>query len=121
MPSPKATKPAAKAAAAKSAAKKSPAVDPAIAAGLKKDDHVFLVDGSGYIFRAYHAIRFAPHTPDGVHVNAVYGFCAMLWKLLGGDQGSAADPSRRHLRQVGEDVPHRDVQGIQGAPPAAAG
>jgi len=49
---------------------------------LKKGDHLFLVDGSGYIFRAYHAIRFEPRTPDGTHVNAVYGFCSMLWKLL---------------------------------------
>ena len=49
---------------------------------VKKGDHVFLVDGSGYIFRAYHAIRFEPHTPDGTHVNAVYGFCNMMWKLL---------------------------------------
>src|SRR5215813_113093 len=49
---------------------------------VKKGDHVFLVDGSGYIFRAYHAIRFEPRTPDGTHVNAVYGFCSMLWKLL---------------------------------------
>src|SRR5499433_2095525 len=49
---------------------------------VKKGDHVFLVDGSGYIFRAYHAIRFEPRTPDGTHVNAVYGFCGMLWKLL---------------------------------------
>ncbi|HMF25052.1 MAG TPA: DNA polymerase I [Pseudolabrys sp.] len=49
---------------------------------LRKGDHVFLVDGSGYIFRAYHAIRFEPRTPDGTHVNAVYGFCNMLWKLL---------------------------------------
>src|SRR5262245_63323598 len=49
---------------------------------LKKGDHVFLVDGSGYIFRAYHAIRFEPRTADGTHVNAVYGFCSMLWKLL---------------------------------------
>ncbi|MGH6663690.1 MAG: DNA polymerase I [Pseudolabrys sp.] len=49
---------------------------------LKKGDHLFLVDGSGYIFRAYHAIRFQPMTPDGLHVNAVYGFCNMLWKLL---------------------------------------
>jgi len=40
------------------------------------------VDGSGYIFRAYHAIRFEPRTPEGTHVNAVYGFCGMLWKLL---------------------------------------
>jgi len=49
---------------------------------LKKGDHLFLVDGSGYIFRAYHAIRFEPRAPDGTHVNAVYGFCNMLWKLL---------------------------------------
>jgi len=49
---------------------------------LEKGNHLFLVDGSGYIFRAYHAIRFEPRTPDGTHVNAVYGFCNMLWKLL---------------------------------------
>ena len=49
---------------------------------VKKGDHVFLVDGSGYIFRAYHAIRFEPRTADGTHVNAVYGFCNMLWKLI---------------------------------------
>src|SRR5262245_56688103 len=66
-----------------------PAVSPAKTAAasptarpVKKGDHVFLVDGSGYIFRAYHAIRFEPRTPDGTHVNAVYGFCNMLWKLL---------------------------------------
>jgi DNA polymerase-1 len=53
-----------------------------VARPLKKGDHVFLVDGSGYIFRAYHAIRFEPRTPEGLHVNAVYGFCNMLWKLL---------------------------------------
>ena len=96
MPSAKVTKPATKAAATKSATKKSPAPDPAIAAGLKKNDHVFLVDGSGYIFRAYHAIRFAPHTPDGVHVNAVYGFCAMLWKLL----AEIKDPRPTHLAVI---------------------
>src|SRR5262252_1157243 len=68
----------------KSSAKTKPAAPaPAIASrALKKGDHVFLVDGSGYIFRAYHAIRFEPRTPDGTHVNAVYGFCSMLWKLL---------------------------------------
>jgi DNA polymerase-1 len=60
---------------------KSAAASPA-ARPVKKGDHVFLVDGSGYIFRAYHAIRFEPRTPDGTHVNAVYGFCSMLWKLL---------------------------------------
>ena len=43
--------------------------------------HVFLVDGSGFIFRAFHALP--PMTrADGTPVNAVYGFCSMLMKLL---------------------------------------
>ncbi|HEY8275062.1 MAG TPA: DNA polymerase I [Pseudolabrys sp.] len=66
---------------AKVSPEKSTATSPT-ARPVKNGDHVFLVDGSGYIFRAYHAIRFEPRTPDGTHVNAVYGFCNMLWKLL---------------------------------------
>ena len=43
--------------------------------------HVYLVDGSGFIFRAFHALP--PMTrPDGTPVNAVYGFVTMLMKLL---------------------------------------
>jgi DNA polymerase I len=43
--------------------------------------HLYLVDGSGYIFRAYH--RLPPLTdPHGTPVGAVYGFTAMLWKLI---------------------------------------
>ncbi|SKA32108.1 DNA polymerase I [Enhydrobacter aerosaccus] len=39
--------------------------------------HLYLVDGSGYLFRAYHALP--PMTrPDGTPINAVYGFCRML-------------------------------------------
>ena len=48
----------------------------------KKGDHVFLVDGSGYIFRAYHALPPLNRKSDGLQVNAVLGFCNMLWKLL---------------------------------------
>src|SRR5712671_556355 len=55
---------------------------PAQAAGLKKGDHVFLVDGSGYIFRAYHALPPLTRKSDGLQLNAVFGFCNMLWKLL---------------------------------------
>src|SRR6188472_129517 len=56
---------------------------PSVAApALKKGDHVFLVDGSGYIFRAYHALPPLTRKSDGLQVNAVLGFCNMLWKLL---------------------------------------
>jgi DNA polymerase I len=48
----------------------------------KKADHVFLVDGSSYIFRAYHALPPLNRKSDGLQVNAVLGFCNMLWKLL---------------------------------------
>src|ERR1700751_1380339 len=49
---------------------------------LKEGDHVFLVDGSGYIFRAYHALPPINRKSDGLQLNAVFGFCNMLWKLL---------------------------------------
>src|SRR6201990_1907565 len=52
------------------------------APGLKKSDHVFLVDGSGYIFRASHALPPLTRKSDGLQLNAVLGFCNMLWKLL---------------------------------------
>src|SRR3954464_4782596 len=70
-------KPAAELAAAKSAAAKPVAVK---APG--KGDHIFLVDGSSYIFRAYHALPPLNRKSDGLQVNAVLGFCNMLWKLL---------------------------------------
>src|SRR5260370_26316781 len=47
-----------------------------------KGDHVFLVDGSSYIFRAYHALPPLNRKSDGLQVNAVLGFCNMLSKLL---------------------------------------
>ncbi|UGY10368.1 DNA polymerase I [Phyllobacterium pellucidum] len=49
---------------------------------MKKGDHLFLVDGSGYIFRAYHALPPLTRKSDGLPVGAVAGFCNMLWKLL---------------------------------------
>ncbi len=48
-----------------------------------KGSHVYLVDGSGYIFRAFHALPPLTRPSDGVPVGAVHGFCQMLWKLLG--------------------------------------
>ncbi|QRM56780.1 DNA polymerase I [Sinorhizobium sp. BG8] len=49
---------------------------------MKHGDHLFLVDGSGFIFRAFHAIPPLNRKSDGLPVNAVSGFCNMLWKLL---------------------------------------
>lgn len=45
-------------------------------------DHVVLVDGSGYIFRAYHALPPLTRKSDGLPVGAVAGFSTMIWKLL---------------------------------------
>ena len=47
-----------------------------------KGSHVYLVDGSGYIFRAFHALPPLTRPSDGLPVGAVHGFCAMLWKLI---------------------------------------
>ncbi|MDR3469177.1 MAG: DNA polymerase I [Xanthobacteraceae bacterium] len=58
------------------------AATPSIAAAPGAGDHVFLVDGSSYIFRAYHALPPLNRKSDGLQVNAVLGFCNMLWKLL---------------------------------------
>ncbi|HEY2010263.1 MAG TPA: DNA polymerase I [Rhizomicrobium sp.] len=49
---------------------------------LKKGDHLYLVDGSGYLFRAYHALPPLTRKSDGLPVGAVSGYCNMLWKLL---------------------------------------
>ena len=64
------------------AAAKAASVPRSFARPLKKGDHLFLVDGSGYIFRAYHALPPLTRKSDGLQVNAVLGFCNMLWKLL---------------------------------------
>ena len=49
---------------------------------IKKTDHFYLVDGSGYIFRAYYALPPLTRKSDGLPTGAVSGFCSMLFKLL---------------------------------------
>src|SRR5579885_2593106 len=66
----------------KAAAKPASPPAAAVSLGVKKGDHVFLVDGSSYIFRAYHALPPINRKSDGLQLNAVFGFCNMLWKLL---------------------------------------
>ena len=57
---------------------------------LKKTDHFYLIDGSGYIFRAYYALPPLSRKSDGLPTGAVSGFCSMLFKLL---EDSRADDS----------------------------
>jgi DNA polymerase I len=62
-----------------------------------KGSHVYLIDGSGYIFRAYHALPPLTRPSDGLPVGAVHGFCAMLWKLMR-ETGELAPPT--HLAVI---------------------
>ena len=64
---------------------------------LKPGDHVYLIDGSGYIFRAYHALPPLTRKRDGLPVGAVQGFCNMLWKLL---EETKADKKPTHLAVI---------------------
>ena len=79
------------------AAQKAPPKPPSAAKPLKKGDHLFLVDGSGYIFRAYHALPPINRKSDGLQLNAVFGFCNMLWKLL---RDMKAEDKPTHLAVV---------------------
>jgi DNA polymerase-1 len=54
-----------------------------------KGSHVYLIDGSGYIFRAFHALPPLTRPSDGLPVGAVHGFCGMLWKLMQDSRKSA--------------------------------
>ncbi len=49
---------------------------------IQKEDHFYLIDGSGYIFRAYYALPPLTRKSDGLPTGAVSGFCSMLFKLL---------------------------------------
>ncbi len=53
-----------------------------------KGSHVYLIDGSGFIFRAFHALPPLTRSSDGLPVGAVQGFCNMLWKLVQESRGS---------------------------------
>src|SRR6202008_4503423 len=54
---------------------------------------LYLEDGSGYIFRAYHALPPLTRKSDGLPVGAVAGFCNMLWKVLGDTRAQEDGPA----------------------------
>lgn len=67
---------------------------------VQSGDHVFLVDGSGYIFRAYHALPPLTRKSDGCPIGAVAGFCNMLWRLLKEAEATAAGVKPTHIAVV---------------------
>ena len=58
-------------------------------AKIQKNDHFYLIDGSGYIFRAYYALPPLTRKSDGLPTGAVSGFCSMLFKLLEDSKSNA--------------------------------
>ncbi|MAU21161.1 MAG: DNA polymerase I [Martelella sp.] len=67
---------------------------------MKKDDHLFLIDGSGFIFRAFHALPPLTRKSDGLPVGAVSGFCNMLWKLLTQARDTSVGVTPTHLAVI---------------------
>ena len=55
-----------------------------------KGHHLSLVDGSAFVFRAYHALPPLTRKSDGLPVGAVSGFCNMIWKMLQESKGPDA-------------------------------
>ena len=84
--------------------------------------HVFLVDGSSYIFRAYHALPPLTRKSDGLPVGAIAGFLQHVVEVAAGRLGrGGADPCGSGVRQVGAHLPQRDVRPVQGPPSRRAG
>ena len=86
-----------------------------------KGSHVYLVDGSGYIFRAFHALPPLTRPSDGLPVGAVHGFCAMLWKLLQ-DAGRSGGPTHLAVifdagRESFRNAIYRDYKANRPSPP----
>ncbi|MBB5221413.1 DNA polymerase-1 [Amaricoccus macauensis] len=62
-----------------------------------KGSHLHLIDGSGFIFRAYHALPPLTRKSDGLPIGAVAGFCNMIWKML---QETKGDDAPTHMAVV---------------------
>ena len=67
---------------------------------LKKTDHFYLIDGSGYIFRAYYALPPLSRKSDGLPTGAVSGFCSMLFKLLELQAGLYGVPQKERITDI---------------------
>ncbi len=86
-----------------------------------KGCHLHLIDGSAFIFRAYHALPPLTRKSDGLPVGAVAGFCNMLWRYVQTDDGHTAPTHAAVIFDHSvQDLPQRDLSRLQGAAPRAA-
>ena len=67
---------------------------------IKKTDHFYLIDGSGYIFRAYYALPPLTRKSDGLPTGAVSGFCSMLFKLLEDSKSESNQQKPTHFAVI---------------------
>ena len=67
---------------------------------IKNTDHFYLIDGSGYIFRAYYALPPLSRKSDGMPTGAVSGFCSMLFKLLEDSKSSENKQKPTHFAVI---------------------
>ncbi len=67
---------------------------------IKNTDHFYLIDGSGYIFRAYYALPPLSRKSDGMPTGAVSGFCNMLFKLLEDSKSNDNDQKPTHFAVI---------------------
>ncbi|PPR73242.1 MAG: DNA polymerase I, partial [Alphaproteobacteria bacterium MarineAlpha3_Bin4] len=82
----------------------------------KAPKHVFLIDGSGFIFRAYYALP--PMTRlDGTPVNAVFGFTKMLMKLIDDTVADHIAVIFDHARKTFRNDIYTDYKANREAPP----
>lgn len=62
--------------------------------------HIFLIDGSAYIFRAYHALPPLTRKSDGIPVGAVSGYCNMIWKVFNQAKAGKLGPPATHFAVI---------------------
>ena len=63
-----------------------------------KGDHLHLIDGSAFIFRAYHALPPLTRKSDGLPVGAVAGFCNLIWSEMA--NGAASKTRATHIAVI---------------------
>jgi len=88
---------------------------------MNKKNHLFLIDGSGYIFRAYYALPPLYRKSDGLPTGAVNGFCNMIYKLV---EDTNRDVKPSHIavifdsaRKTFRNDIYKDYKANRGEPP----